>query len=230
MSNNKNLNINALSNNDQQNLKDQLLQPNQITDNALLTYEQIDEKQLLRLFNIYSSSDSQLCNEGMEVILLLYEKFLNNDKIFFWKNFHVLNSIPINLKDNFEILIIPMLYNNHWTLAIVELINNKIFFYDSLGSNYNEQLKLLLNTLTQHFVNKTFSINFKQCPKQKDAFMCWFFVILNIYSYFLNITFDLNIHHLNLREAICNSIKYKNLTPLYIFCILNKTTDNCKFF
>ena len=74
----------------------------------------------------------------------------------------------------------------HWCLAVINLKKKGVYFYDSMGSDKTEILKVLLNYLESEHMDKkktpfdtsSFEMkNVKDIPTQKNGFDCGMFTL-----------------------------------------------------
>ncbi|CDO95827.1 unnamed protein product [Kluyveromyces dobzhanskii CBS 2104] len=95
--------------------------------------------------------------------------------------------VPINLNDS------------HWTLAIVDLKNQKIFYLDSLSSGTSSVGFLIMKNLqsyvieeSKHKLGENVELCHVNCPQQPNGFDCGIYVCLNTLYMSKNSTLDFN--------------------------------------
>jgi len=149
------------------------------------------------------------------VLTFLESKFLTED----FNRFTL--SFPNNNFKKYNLFVYNL--NKHWMLLVVNFIEKKFFFYDSMKhlskeiDNMIKPLKEFLKIRYFHFFKKDMDFNYeiikKDCPQQKDCNNCGLYLIFfieNIIAFkeFDNLPEIKNEELINKRKEILKNILY----------------------
>ncbi|CAJ0935937.1 unnamed protein product, partial [Mesorhabditis belari] len=119
-----------------------------------------------------------------------------------------------------EVVFVPVHLDVHWCMAIINMIEQKIEYYDSMAgySDSDQCLRLLLDYLVKEAENKKKAFNPKEwstvfrqdCPQQKNGYDCGVFSCLfaEYASRQADLTFtqaDINYYRKRMAWEICNA-------------------------
>lgn len=140
----------------------------------------IDEESISRLLHNYDNGwiDDSLINAYMKLLVSINSSFdaLDTSSFILMKQSEWKDVLSCNFNRKVSKILIPICFNHHWSLAIIDLVNRVIEFYDSAYTYHNTIIELITQYANLKFKTPFMIYTCDKMPGQQNGSDCGLFL------------------------------------------------------